>query len=126
MVNDLHLYFPPGAKWDCSTRRRPSVSPMTLSEPGFLMSRQKVASGDGGCARVGATSQTAARVRRTSYALRLRLSAASLTSCDFATVVLMAVISNDGDSLSWIDGSLVRVSFSKVYFETSGEERGFY
>ena len=119
MVNDLHRYFPPGAKWVCSTRRRPSSSPMTLSEPSFFMSREKAASGGGGCERVGATSHTAAKVRRTSYALRLRLSAASLTSRDFATVVLMIVISNDEDSLMWIDGR-----FQRVGFQIISEERG--
>ncbi len=66
-----------------------------LSELSFFMSREKIASGDGGCARVDWTFHTAAKVRRTSYALTLRLSAASLTSCDFATVVLRSVILND-------------------------------
>ncbi len=60
------------------------------------MSRDSAVSGDGGCARVGSVSHTAARVRRTSYALTLRLSAASLVPCDFATVVLMPVILNNG------------------------------
>lgn len=59
------------------------------------MSREKAASAAGGSARVGARFHTAAKVQRTSYALTLRLSAASLTSLDFATVVLMTVILNE-------------------------------
>ena len=96
MAINLHRYFPPGAKWILSTRTRSSSSPATDSEPSFLMLKGKVTSGAGGSARVGARFHIAAKVRRTSYALTLRLSAASLTSFDFATVVLMMVILNNG------------------------------
>ena len=56
------------------------------------MSREKAASGDGGCFEVDPRFQTAAKVRRTSYALTLRLSAASFTSFDLATLVLNSLI----------------------------------
>lgn len=58
------------------------------------MSREKAASGDGGCFGVDLRFQTAAKVRRNSYALTLRLSAASLTSFDLTTLVLTSLILN--------------------------------
>ena len=96
MAMNLHRYFPPGAKCILSTRTRSSSAPTTDSEPSFTMLREKADSGAGGSARVGPRFHTAAKVRRTSYAFTLRLSAASLTSLDFATAVLMAAIFNDG------------------------------